>query len=388
MQFQKRFKRAWQALIFSTLTSLTVGSANTNQTRALFFVVDGDVYSYTGLQSHTGFQSHAGLEASSLTKPQRQTSWAHNWGPSLSPNNRFVVYGSDARLAVQTCAKRDDCGAVTLPSNIWLRDLKTERSSRIADQPKGDPIRDGIQRSRPMWSPDGSRIAWTEIQGSSYRLAIYDLASRGISFNRLDLPLPGSGTGDTGEYTSEDTGASDGFVPDPILWDAAGMVVPVPSSQGASSYSAALVIGANGIKRRLNFPHEINGWLVLARDGEQTVITGHTADFQIDPSTGISSDLDGKLESFMPGVNDGLSVVASTEGCELYRNQALIKPLPNSNNELFGCDTSISLDGSAVAYSQDNALNIDDGRNVTRVISGSDYVAVWDWGQLEYRIKH
>jgi WD40-like Beta Propeller Repeat len=337
-----------------------------NQARPLVFVVDGDVYSY------------AKPEVSSLTKPQRLTSWAHNWGPSPSPDNRFVVYGSDARLAVQTCAKRDDCGAVSLPSNIWLRDLKTNRSSRIADQPKGDPIRDGIQRSRPIWSPDGSRIAWTQIQGSRYRLAIYSLASHGTAFNRLDMPLPGSGTGDAD--------SSDDFVPDPILWGAAGIVVPVPSVRGGSRYSAALLIDANGVKRRLNFPHEINGWLVFARDGANTVIAGHAADFVIDPSTGTASDLNGQLEAFMPGVNDGLSVVASKDGCELYRNEVLIKPLPNSNNDLFGCDTYLSPDGSAVAYSQDNALNIDDGRSVKQVISGSDYVAVWDWGQLEYRI--
>jgi hypothetical protein len=32
-------------------------------------------------------------------------------------------------------------------------------------------------------------------------------------------------------------------------------------------------------------------------------------------------------------------------------------------------------------------LVIDDGRRTTALISGKDYVAAWEWGKLEYRIK-
>ena len=61
--------------------------------------------------------------------------------------------------------------------------------------------------------------------------------------------------------------------------------------------------------------------------------------------------------------------------------------MPNSNDKLFGCDTAIAPDGSSVAYSEDDVLTIDDGRVVRKPISAKRYVAVWDWGQLEYRIK-
>jgi hypothetical protein len=43
---------------------------------------------------------------------------------------------------------------------------------------------------------------------------------------------------------------------------------------------------------------------------------------------------------------------------------------------------------SSVAYSENNALTIDNGRDVQTVITAEDSVAVWDWGTLEYRIKH
>ena len=362
----------WTLLRYSvfaiSLACVTVGSAATNVSRPLIMVRDGNVWQYSG--------------RTKSDRPQRLTSWAHNWGPSLSPNARFMAYGSDARRAVETCEERDDCGGIDLPSNIWLRDLNTNRSSRIAGQPKGDPIKQGIQRSRPTWSPDGASIAWTEIQGSSYRrsiyrLAVYSLASGSTTFRRLYVPLPGSG----------DEDESDVFVPDPIVWGEVGIVLPVSNQPGGSRYATALLLEPNGIFRRLQFPHEIAGWLVFARDNGRTVLAGHDADFLLDPITGTSIDLNGKLESFVPGAVDGLSVVASKGDCELYRAGNPVKSLPNSNDKLFGCDTAIAPDGSSVAYSQDDALTVDDGRVARKVISAKDYVAVWDWGQLEYRIK-
>ena len=357
----------WTLLRYSvlaiSLACVTVGSAATTVVRPLIVVSDGDVWQYGG--------------RTKSDRPQRLTSWAHNWGPSLSVNARFMVYASDARRAVETCKERDDCDDVGLPSNIWLRDLNTNRSSRIADQPKGDPIKQGIQRSRPTWSPDGASIAWTEIQGSSYRLAVYSVTSGSTTFRRLYVPLPGSGRDDQ----------SDVFVPDPIIWGEVGIVLPVSNEPGGSRYATALLLEPNGVFRRLRFPHEIAGWLVFAHDDGRSVLAGHDADFLLDPITGTSSDLNGKLESFVPGAADGLSVVASNTGCELYRAGSPVKPLPNSNNKLFGCDTVIAPDGSSVAYSQDDALTVDDGRVARRVISAKDYVAVWDWGQLEYRIK-
>jgi hypothetical protein len=347
-----------------SLACLTVGSAAIDSSRPLIVVRDGDVWQYSGRNAK-------------LDRPQRLTSWAHNWGPSLSPNARFVVYGSDARRAVETCKQRDDCGDVSLPSNIWLRDLTTNRSSRIADQPKGDPIKRGIQRSRPTWSPDGTRIAWTELQGSRYRLAVYSLASGSTTFRRLYVSLPGSGEDES----------TDVFVPDPIIWGEVGIVLPVSNRPGGSQYASALLLEPNGVFRRLIFPHEIGGWLVFARENDRTVLAGHDADFLLDPITGTSSELNGQLESFVPGATNGLSVLASTDGCELLRAGSLVKPLPNSNSKLFGCDTAIAPDGSSVAYSENSALTIDDGRDVQKVVSAKDYVAVWDWGKLEYRIK-
>jgi WD40-like Beta Propeller Repeat len=354
-------------LLFAlVLAGLTMGSAANDSSRPIIFVADGDVWKSSG------------------TTSQRLTSWAHNWGPSLSANGRFVVYGSDARLAVGTCKQRDDCGHVSLPANVWLRDLNTGASRRIADQPKGDPIKVGIRRSRPIWSPDGSSFAWTEIRGNRYRLALHSLASGKTEFKRLFISLPGSGN-------SEDSGV---FVPDPIIWSEAGIVLPVPTSQGSNSYSSALILGPNlgpnlgpdRSFRRLLFPHEISGWLVFAKDGDRTLITGHKADFVIDPSTGITGTLEGKLEQYIPGASDGLSVVASS-GCELYRGETLLKPLPTSNNELFGCDTNIAPDGSSVAYSEDDSLVIDDGRATKQLVTAKDYVSAWEWGRHGFRIK-
>ncbi len=347
----------------AALLSLAVSSAATSTVaRPLILVSDGNLWRYS---------------ERAATRDLKLTSWGHNWGPSLSPDGRYLVYGSDARRAVESCQARGDCQSVTLPSNVWWRDLVTDRSKRIATQPeRGDPIAVGVQRSRPVWSPDGSRVGWTEILGGRYRLAVYSFSSRKTGFTTLKIPLPDSGDEDAGT-----------FAPDQIVWDTLGIIVPVASAQGSTTYTAALLLQTNGSVRRLTFPHEISGWLVVATDGKRTVIAGYKADFVIDPRTGVSSDMPGKLEAFASGAKGGLSVVANGEDCELYRGNDLISTLDASNGDFWGCDVSLAPDGSRIAYVDGKSLVIEDGSSAQKGPPATDSLEVWDWGRREYRIR-
>jgi hypothetical protein len=96
---------------------------------------------------------------------------------------------------------------------MWLLDLRTADTRRIAEQPP-DTSENSIFRSRPTWSPDSHAVAWTEIvfagQKSSYRLIIYSLKTG--ETRRVILkgtPKPGP----------------TGYITLPIVWGKSGLAV-------------------------------------------------------------------------------------------------------------------------------------------------------------------
>lgn len=113
--------------------------------------------------------------------PVQQTAWGYNYSPVLSTNGQYVAYLSVASFMVDLM----NAGEYTAgtngsdPANIWLWELATGEFTRIADQPAtADEWTEGVFRSRPAWSPDGTQLAWVEffLDGSSpSQLVVYDV---------------------------------------------------------------------------------------------------------------------------------------------------------------------------------------------------------------------
>jgi hypothetical protein len=109
--------------------------------------------------------------------PQQITSWGYNGGAVLSPDSSKIAFLSFDGSYADRIANSDWAEPF---ANIWVMDTATREFQWINDQ--STATGDGIYRSIPVWSPDGTRLAWTEL--STYpdtSIQIYDFRTNTIT---------------------------------------------------------------------------------------------------------------------------------------------------------------------------------------------------------------
>ena len=121
-----------------------------------------------------------------------------NGGPVLAPDGRTIAFvaTSDAFIAAWQAGAASQRGG-TAPGDIRLLELASEGFHRIADQSGASGS--GILRSLPVWSPDGKRLAWLQIDPGAQALnaatlQVYhlDSGSTSVLAGGVDLGLQGS----------------------------------------------------------------------------------------------------------------------------------------------------------------------------------------------------
>lgn len=212
--------------------------------------------------------------------PARQTTWEFNRAPVRSPDGRWAAYTSVPSTVVEAAAGglyRFEQGRPD-PANIWLMDIAAREFVRIAQQPDSGPL---IIRSRPAWSPDSRRLAWTEVLENTYsaRIVVYDVASGAQAIWADNLSI---GFADAGMFSVPDVawggsylmrtiftfGLEGGPTPGGLLlevFDAAGLVwseavwyIDVPGF----SMPQVMWVSHNGAPRvALGYPE--SGWQLL-----------------------------------------------------------------------------------------------------------------------------
>jgi hypothetical protein len=125
------------------------------------------------------------------------TDWGMNDQMVISPDGTRVAYTSFAKVFADWLHTVNGAGGFVPPENIWLLDIPSGQTFRIADQ-QPDAIYTGPDptdlgrftvRTAPSWSPDGQQLAWLEIlidtlSASSdeeigiAQLVVYDLVSQ------------------------------------------------------------------------------------------------------------------------------------------------------------------------------------------------------------------
>lgn len=141
-KFRYRF-----SLIISILLMLivTISAQAQSGNQSLIAFRNGDLWKYN-LANNT---------ASQLTQ------WGYNGGPILSPDGRRIAYLSTASLTLDNINNGSAGYAGDAPANIWVMDTASEQFQRIVDQTGGGTL--GIIRSVPSWSPDSSKLVWSEL---------------------------------------------------------------------------------------------------------------------------------------------------------------------------------------------------------------------------------
>jgi hypothetical protein len=171
-------RKALLFLVFGLLLLAQGASAQSNT--PLVLTINGDLWAWNG---------------DPAAPPTSLTTWGYNDPGIVSPNGSRIAYNSLATIVVNALVQSGGQGGGALPSNIWVIDF-SGNGIRIAEQPEGASFRAegvadfGIVRSSPAWSPDESRLVWSEqtFPNPADSLAVYDFTSGSTRTIVANLP--------------------------------------------------------------------------------------------------------------------------------------------------------------------------------------------------------
>lgn len=266
------------------------------------------------LVASTGNSSYFDQQLYRLTEGgwEALTSGGYKGGFALSPLGDRVVY----LVAPPAVQEADAQNRSVLLGSVWdvaVLDL-TDGSQRVlAAQPGNDQPGLGINRELPVWSPDGSAIAWTEQDypaRDAARLVVYDFTTE--SLRVLDEALPFM------------TLSSDGL-PAFFAWGGPGIAV---FTNDPPDYAEAVRLydPAGGLRRVVRVVDEaVGAWLPLAGPVWVTAGDRETLVMQADKSIWLGVNADGSVSGWArqlvgasatgvePGLQIGWDIFAGTD---------------------------------------------------------------------------
>ena len=108
---------------------------------------------------------------------------------ALSPAETHFAFSTLTKEMSETLRELGGRVSGPLPFNMWLCDMQTGTLTRFfvnEDTPSSNRL-----RNAPVWSPDGSELAWSELSANDNQTAFiarYDLATGTIT--RTEIPVP------------------------------------------------------------------------------------------------------------------------------------------------------------------------------------------------------
>ncbi|MEO8394663.1 MAG: hypothetical protein ABI700_16835, partial [Chloroflexota bacterium] len=208
-------------------------------------------------------------------------------GPQLSPDGKNVAFKQAAQVGIDALDRIQSSGKIAdfdLPGNIFLFDIAARVTTPLVGQPDGASLLvDGVAdkatiRSTPVWSPDGTRLAWTEYAypDGKPELVVYNRVGgvQTVIAQNLNAPLV------------------QGAAP-PVRWGTGG--IAINTSTDATSEQDFLIYGDDGTllsTPRLapvqNDPAVDFVWVESPSGGQLGLIYQSAGWILIDPKTGVA----------------------------------------------------------------------------------------------------
>jgi len=313
------------------------------------------------------------------------TSWGYNFAPHISPDGKWLAYRSVPREVVSTITQGQAMNLESL-ANIWLLSPSTEAALQIARQPENANYGSDnlISRQEPVWSPDGTSVAWVESDTHGERVAIYTLSSKSTTTFPLNLP----------------PGCCEGAIPT-LYFGRSG--IAITNNEGTPTHTEQLIyiFDAQGEQlARLAVPGEKFGlWYGWITDDNNHEYLGGDVNgvfTLLDPlANGQPFTPQGYPEMYNPNAPDGLSAYPVTYPSQwAFTSQG--QKLAEIKDIWDASDISIAQDGQAVVYQQkEEGANVPGGKVYAYLINGktipinseSRILAV-TWGETLWRIHN
>ena len=335
---------------------------------------------------------------------QQMTFWGYNQQPVLSPDGSHIAYMAWAQITVDAIQREGGVAGGEVPGDIKIMDIYTRQETVVAAQPPDaafstpDVPDKAVIRSKPVWSPDGSRLAWSE----------YDYPGEGV--NRLMVyNLP---DGETHTLITSLPLQADVLEPMEVAWGESGLVLEsVTAMDDANIVATTFLVynsdGADQLLTTIPVQEDANRFLlgfvlVMYQDKEYIGAGYSSGEWDLfDPITGKSQPAPGVPEMYSPSApEDSLSFALVASGTHGIRYQLLDadgQPIGEPFDMDFDAPSHMALspDGQSVAYipydSEKSGYKswvtlVNQGGEVNR-IEVNPYGFAFMWGPIAWRIR-
>jgi hypothetical protein len=313
------------------------------------------------------------------------TSWGYNSAPRVSPDGKWLAYLSMSQAAVSAMTQGQAMNVYTF-ANIWLLKPYTEEAIRIADQPQNATFASGnlISRGGPVWSPEGTSVAWIEGDVHGERVAIYTLSSKKTFTFPLNLP----------------PGCCEGASP-ALYFGRSG--IAITNQEGTPITTNEVIYVFNTLGQQLakiassgNFSIRAMGWIT---DGNNEYLGGHDMNGVLTVVDALGNPQlitpQGYPEMYNPNAPDGLSAY-SVKYPSQWALTSQGQKFAEINDIWAASDISIAPDGQGIVYQQKvEGANVPGGKVFAYLLNGQTIpiipqlrVLAVTWGATVWRIHN